>query len=160
MAIGIYKQVAKDIMTKHVATIRSKETIHDALMLMAENRLSALPVINRAGKCIGMISQSDIISMARDKDVEDSEVVAGRNSAADLLFGGVALDEITNERVDDMMSDRVVMAAPDEAVTDIADKMLEQEIHHIPVVDGDDNLVGIVSTMDILAALRAPLPTT
>ena len=106
-----------------------------------------------------MISQSDIISTAREKDVEDTEMVAAKNSASDLLFGGVALEEITNERVEDMMSDRVVMAAPDEAVTDVADKMLEQEIHHIPVVDGNENLIGIVSTMDILAALRAPLPT-
>lgn len=157
MAVGIYKRVAKDIMTKHVATIHSQETIHDALLLMGENRLSALPVVNQTGKCVGMISQSDIISMARDKDIEDSEMVAAKNSAADLLFGGVALDEITNERVEDMMSDRVVMAAPDESVTEVADKMLEQEVHHIPVVDGEDRLIGIVSTMDILAALRAPL---
>jgi CBS domain-containing protein len=56
------------------------------------------------------------------------------------------------------MSDRVVMAAPDERVTDVADKMLDGQIHHIPVVDADDNLLGIISTMDILAALRTPIP--
>lgn len=156
MAIGIYKQVAKDIMTKHVATIRSQETVHDALLLMAENRLATLPVVNQSGKCVGMISQSDIVAEAREKDVEDTEVTS--RNAMDLLFGGVLLDEITNERVDDIMSEKIVMAAPDEPVTEVADKMLEAEIHHIPVVDGNDRLVGIISTMDILAALRAPIP--
>lgn len=152
MAVGIYKQVAKDIMTKHLSTIRSKDTIHDALMLMAENRLSALPVVNQAGKCTGMISQSDIIAVAREKDLEDEETEG--TSATSLLFG-VSLEEITNERVEDIMSERVVMVAPDELLTEVADKMLQQEIHHIPVVDEEDNLVGMVSTMDILGALRA-----
>ncbi len=45
----------------------------------------------------------------------------------------------------------------DDSVTDIADKMLEQNIHHLPVVGEDDRLLGIVSTMDILGGLRAPV---
>ena len=156
MTIGIYKQVAKDIMTKRVVTIRNKETVHDALLLMVENRLAALPVVNQAGRCVGVISQSDLIAEARDKDLENEELAAG-HSLAELIFGATSFDELTSERVEDMMSDQVVMAAPDELVTSVADKMLGQQVHHIPVVDGQENLVGIVSTMDILAALRAPV---
>jgi CBS-domain-containing membrane protein len=154
MSVGIYKKTAKDIMTKDVTTIRTQDTIHDALLLLAENRIQAIPVVDRVGECVGMISQSDIIAEARERDLEDSE--ANYSGLARLVFSQVSLEEITNERVEDMMTDRVVVAAPDELVTDLADRMLREQIHHIPVVDGR-TIVGIVSTMDILAALRTPV---
>ena len=69
----------------------------------------------------------------------------------------MALDELTEERVEDLMSARVVVADSDESVTDLADKMLAAEIHHIPVVNSGGILVGMVSTMDILAGLREPV---
>lgn len=155
MGIGIYKQTARDIMTTHLVTIRPMDTVHDALLLMAENRLAALPVIDQAGKCLGMVSQSDIISIAREKDVEHAE--SGAKEVVSLLCRGVALDELTDERVEDLMSDRPVVACTDDSVTDLADKMLAAEIHHIPVVDDGGKLLGMVSTMDILAGLRQPI---
>lgn len=156
MVYGIYKQVAKNVMSKHLVTIRPSDTVHDALLLMAENRLAALPVVDHRDKCLGMISQGDIIAAAREKDVENSDPLP----SASFLFRGVSLDDLTEERVEDLMSTRVVIAVPDDPVTKIADKMLQAEIHHVPVVDASDRLIGIVSTMDILGALREPLSST
>ena len=67
MTIGIYKQSARDIMTKHVHTIQTKETVHDALLLMAENRVSSLPVINSVGECVGVVSQTSRTRLARSE---------------------------------------------------------------------------------------------
>lgn len=156
MTYGIYKQTAKDIMTKHVATVRAIETVHDALLLMAENRLAALPVVDQAGRCVGVISQADIIGMARDADAEDEEFESSRN-LANIMAGGVPLEQITTERIQEVMSDAVVTASPDDLVTEIADKMISNEIHHMPVADKNLNLIGIVSTLDILNALRTPV---
>lgn len=155
MVVGIYKQTAKDIMTKRVETLRQQDTIHYALTVMSENELSAVPVVSPDGKCLGMISQRDIIAEAREKDIEDTE--RSKWQAPNLLsFGAVSLDELTNERVEDMMSNKVIKVQADDSVTDIADTMLKHRIHHIPVVAEDDRLLGIVSTMDILAGLRSP----
>ena len=151
MPVGIYKQTVKDIMTKHVTTLRADDTIHYAIMMMAENDLSAIPVVDHLGKCIGMITQRDIITEAREKDVEGLERVEAYNV---LAFRGVMLDELTNERVQDMMSEKVVGVHPDDAVTQVADKMLEQSIHHLPVMNDDNEILGIISTMDILTGLR------
>ena len=156
MVVGIYKQTAKDVMTKHVTTLRTKDTIHYALMMMAENDLSAIPVVDPAGKCVGIITQRDIISEAREKDVEDEQRTE-YDAPGILSLGSVALDELTSERVEDMMSEKVVRVGPEDAVTDVADKMLQCGIHHIPVLGKDDELFGIVSTMDILGALRTPV---
>lgn len=156
MVYGIYKQVAKNVMSTHLVTIRPGDTVHDALLLMAENRVAALPVVDYQDKCLGMISQGDIIAAAREKDVENADSLP----ALSLLFRGVSLDELTQERVEDLMSSEVIVAAPDDPVTKIADGMLQGEVHHVPVVDESERLIGIVSTMDILAALREPLPST
>ncbi|MCA9214382.1 MAG: CBS domain-containing protein [Planctomycetales bacterium] len=154
MTFGIYKQTAADIMTKHVATVSSRETVHDALLLMAENRLAALPVVDRNSRCIGMVSQADIIAMAHDADLEDEDLETNR-AASNVSSGGVPLDQITHERIHEVMSDSVVIALPDELVTVVADKMIAHEVHHIPVADESGKLLGIVSTIDILRALRA-----
>lgn len=153
MAIGIYKQCAKDIMTTRVETLRERDTIHYALSMMAESDISAVPVLSPDGRCIGMIAQRDIIAETREKDIEDGE----RAEYAAPYFGNVSLDELTNERVEDMMSEKPVKVSPEDSVTDVADRMLDNGVHHIPVVGKDDRLVGIISTMDILAALRAPV---
>ena len=156
MVVGIYKQTAKDIMTKRVETLRQRDTIHFALTTMAENDISAIPVVSPDGKILGMISQRDIIAEAREKDIEDTERTTLMTPNL-LSFGAVALDELTNERVEDMMSNKVVKVHEDDLVTDIAETMLQQKIHHLPVVAEDDRLVGIVSTMDILAGLMQPV---
>ncbi len=153
MSGGIYKKTVKQVMTKHVATIRTRETVHDALRLMAENRLSALPVVDQVGHCVGVISQSDLIALASEADSEEQSTTS-RGSLSDLIFGRVPLDEITDERIEDVMSTDVVLASPAELVTDVADRLLKYEVHHIPVCDDDKLLLGIVSTMDILRALR------
>lgn len=153
MATSLFKQTASDVMTRHVDTIHSKETIHDALVMMTANHLSALPVINAAGRCVGTISQSDLIAVAREADARDEEIVS--QSMTDLIFGGVPLEDLTNERIEDVMSENVVTISPDDSVIDIADTMLNNGVHHVPVCDGEGKLCGIVSTMDILAGLRA-----
>ncbi len=153
MTVGIYEKTVKDVMTKHVATIRTQETVHDALQLMAENRLSALPVVDQVGNCVGVVSQSDLIALACEADSEERSTISG-GSLTDLIFGRVPLDEITNERIDDVMSREVVAATPDELLTTVTGKLLKYEVHHIPVCNDEQLLVGIVSTLDILRALR------
>jgi CBS domain-containing protein len=153
MTVGIYKKTVKEVMTTHVATIRTQETVHDALQLMAVNRLSALPVVDQVGNCVGVVSQSDLIALASEADSEERSTTSG-GSLTDLIFGRVPLDEITNERIVDVMSTEVVAASPDELLTTVTDKLLKYEVHHIPVCNDEKLLVGIVSTLDILRALR------
>ncbi len=157
MTVGIYKKTARDIMTRDLVTVRNNETIHDALLLMAENRVAALPVIDKVGACVGIITQSDIVALARDVEVEDEN--PGPTDFGPFFLANDRLESITHERIDDVMSDRIVQALPDDLVTTIADKMLQKEIHHVPICEENGALIGMISTMDILSALRAPVAT-
>ncbi|WP_456435011.1 homocysteine biosynthesis protein [Methanopyrus sp.] len=56
-------------------------------------------------------------------------------------------------RVENIMTEDVVTASPDESIEDVARKLIEKEINHIPVVDEDGRIVGIVTSWDIAAAV-------
>ena len=153
MKVRVHKETAREIMTKQVATINSLETVHDALTLMAENHLSALPVVDRHDSVTGMISQSDIIGIAHDADEED---LSFSRSLATIMTGGIPLEDITTQRIEEIMSDTIVPGFADDSLTVLAEKMLAYGVHHLPIVNEDNRLLGIVSTMDVLKALTQP----
>jgi len=149
MGVGIYKQKAADIMSPHVDSIHSGETVRDALILMAKNRLAVLPVVDSHDHCVGILSQTDLIAFAQDADEEDE---FERLQRPDHL--GLPIDQVTGTRIEDTMTDDVITARVDQEVVNIADLMLEHGIHHVPVVDEEGVLKGIVYTPDILPGLR------
>ena len=69
MSIGIYKQTAQDIMSSHVVAIHVQERVHDALKLMTENHLSMLPVVTGDSRCVGVVSQADLMQTTNSQTV-------------------------------------------------------------------------------------------
>ena len=156
MTVGIYRMRARDVMTQRADTIRSDETIHAAIEKMVNFDLSVLPVVNRAGECVGVLTKTDIVRLAGY--LEHSEEVEPRNETAALFFG-VSLDEVTKETVEEVMTKHVISVGEDDPVTTIADIMLKYEIHHVPVCSAQNHVIGVVSSMDLVQAIRAPVPT-
>jgi CBS domain-containing protein len=149
---SIYEKRVKDIMTRDVVSIHADEFVHDALQLMAENRVSALPVVDRRQRCVGMISTSDFVDLTRDLEDDLREWRhADRTSPRWLLE---RLGESFGEQpIDGLMSEDVAAVGLDTTVPAAAREMLRKSVHRVPVLDQHQRLVGIVSTMDILAAL-------
>ncbi len=150
METGIYKQRVRDVMSRDVVSVHSQETIHEALRLMVENRVSALPVVDRTNRCIGMVSSSDLVELT--KDLEDEFESLEEDPTAELWLVKRLVNNTTHEVVDDLMSGDVASVRPEALLSKVATVMLRNRVHRLPVVDHDDRLVGIISTMDILAA--------
>lgn len=70
--------VARDIMTRHVYTTSPTTTVRDAARMLAERRISGMPVVNEAGAIIGMLTEADIISKQGERvaDIMSREVIA------------------------------------------------------------------------------------
>ena len=155
MTVGIYKLVAQDIMTTDIVTVHPQERVSDALRLMTENRVSVLPVVDRNDRCIGVVSQSDLVHLTREAEEDRDE---NSDAPFGVVHAGGDLESVMNERLDSVMSEDVVSVSSGDAIVPvIVDRLLTQNIHHVPVVDDDGGLLGIVSTVDILRALRAPV---
>jgi CBS domain-containing protein len=78
----------------------------------------------------------------------------GRGDAASYawLRENLAEHDLARRTVEEFMTDHVATVTPDRTLPEAASEMLRHRVHRLPVVDEDGKLLGIISTMDILAA--------
>ena len=145
---------AKDIMTKKVITINKDASIEKLSELLLENKISGVPVIDEKEKVVGIVTEADII-------VQDTELHFPRYFK--LLDGIIYLESINKFRdnlkkhlaikVEDIMTKKVKTIVADTPVSEIAEIMLDDRINRLPVIDDDNNLVGIVTRADIVKSM-------
>lgn len=155
--VSIYTRRVKDIMSRDVVTIRAADTIHEALTLMGENRVSALPVVDNHDHCVGILSTSDLVDMTRDvdDDIQHLELV---DAASQRFLLDRLAHSMGNESVQSFMSEMVATVGLETSIGRATREMLRNRVHHLPVVDEHEKLIGIVSTMDILAEVADSAP--
>lgn len=134
---------ADEIMTADVVTVTPTTTIGEAYRLLADLTIRHLPVVEN-GEVMGMLSDRDFRSLGLDATSDmarmDDLTAQLSNPVSGLMTGGV----ITVERSAD--------------VKELIDLMVDEKIGAVPVVDGEENeLVGLVSYVDVLRALRDTL---
>jgi len=154
---SIYKHRVKDIMSRDVVTISAGDTIHDALALMGENRVSALPVVDRKNHVVGILSTSDLVDMTRDVDDDLYQLDLVDPTTRRFLLDKLA-HSMGSETVQSFMSESVATIDEEATIAKATREMLRNRIHHLPVVDAHDQLIGIVSTIDILSEFADAAP--
>jgi len=151
MKQDVYDKRVKDVMSRDLVTIDAKETVHEAIQLMAENKVATLPVVDRQGRCTGILSSSDLVEVTREVDAGLSEL-----EMADEPSWGTYLeklgDHVGHQSVMDLMSESVVSTYPDAPLFEAASRMLRERVHRLPVVETNQRLAGIISMTDILRA--------
>ena len=147
----VYKLTVGDVMSTDLVTIDAADTVHDALQVMTENGVAALPVLDAEGRCIGMLSTTDFVEMTRDLE----SGLEALEQEDQLLFGQIVAqlaEGSGHQRVVDVMSDSVITARASDSLVSAASTMLDEGVHRLPVLDDEGRLVGILSTTDILEA--------
>ena len=150
MTVKASEKRVKDLMSKDVVAIAPQDSVHEALVLMMENRVSALPVTDARGHCVGMLSASDVVSVAHDLDEEISSLDKLNEVSSQWLLGAMMEHGNDRRRVDELMSSTVASVGPESPLKSAASEMLRHHVHRLPVLDKDARLLGIISTMDIL----------
>ncbi|CAN5436280.1 MAG: CBS and ACT domain-containing protein [Rubrobacteraceae bacterium] len=123
-----------DHMTREVITTTPDATAAKVLGLCRERRIRHMPVVGENGRLVGMVS---------DRDLRSATPALGNPARSE------ALERIT---VSEAMMREVLTAAPNDPIEEAANEMRERSIGCLPVVDGG-NLVGILTTSDVMAAL-------
>jgi CBS domain-containing protein len=129
---------AADLMVPNPVSIRDNATIDEAITVLADKGLSAAPVIDIAGKPLGVVSSSDIIIHSRE-GLERGD----RAGAA----GGKRLP------VGDIMTPAVFSVPPDFPARRVVAEMLALNVHRLFVVDDTGALVGSIEALDVLGHL-------
>ncbi|MGB9109068.1 MAG: CBS domain-containing protein, partial [Telluria sp.] len=124
------------IMSTDALTVRPETPLPDAWRVLRRHGLHALPVLDEAGRVVGVVGQNDFLHHAGLDDY-----------AALGMRGGRA------GKVADIMQRDVQTVGRDEAIAELVPLMTNRGLHHIPVVDGAGIFTGVVSHSDLLAAL-------
>lgn len=136
-----------DAMSADVVTVAAETPLKDAAVLLAERRISGLPVVE-AGAVVGVVSEADIV--ARSTGRRESRSLLG------ALFGGDRDEEcVADATVKDAMSSPAITIAPGRQVAEAARVMVEHRVNRLPVVE-DSGLVGIVTRADLVRAFVRP----
>ncbi len=145
-----------DIMTTSVVCIRSNATILEAARLLLSERISALPVVDAAGRLEGIVSEGDLIHRAEI----GSEKPVSRWKALFEDDASLARDYLKahGRTVADVMSHPVVLAEEDTEISVVAARMDQFSIKRLPVVR-EGKVVGIVSRANLLQALISSSPS-
>ena len=157
MGNDIYSRRVKDFMSRDVVTIDAGDTIHEALKLMGENRVSALPVVDHHDHCVGILSTSDLVDLTRDVDDDLYHLDMVDPTSRRFLLDKLA-HNMGGETVQSFMSETVMTVGRETSIGTATREMLRSRVHHLPVVDENEKLIGIISTMDILSEFADAAP--
>ena len=125
----------RDRMSSPAVTVTASASFPDALKLMRERRFRRLPVVDKKGRLVGIVSERDLL-------------YASPSSATSLSIWEVHY-LLANLHIKTIMTKRVITTTPDTPVEDAARLMVTHKIGGLPVVDGRREVVGVITETDI-----------
>jgi len=155
-ALLLSEYSAGDLMTRNPVSINQRATLKEALALFTNKGFTVAPVIDNAGRAIGVLSTSDIL--VHDREKVDYLVPATENSPMTTADGesirrGFQVENVDKTCVADLMTPAVFAVRPDTPAPRVISEMLRLHVHHLFVVDRTGTLVGVISPLDILRKL-------
>ena len=147
---------ARDVMVFPVITVGEDETVRDVARLLVTKRISAVPVVDSAGKLVGIASEADLMRRVEVGTEHPyswwlSFFLGDRAIAADFIKSHAV-------KVKDIMTRDVKTADPEAPLLEIADLMEENHIKRVPIVNKGGDLVGIVSRANIIQVIAGARP--
>jgi CBS domain-containing protein len=142
----------RDVMTKDVATLRPDLPIAAAADALAEGGYGAMPVVDAGGKFVGLLRDEDLIASEARVHVPTYLMLLGTSLP---LPGSMKrfeheLHKVAGATVAEVMDDDPATVGADATLEDVATLMHERDISHVPVVDADERVVGLVARSDIV----------
>lgn len=148
--------VAADVMQRDMVTVSPEETLRDALALMTQNHVTGLPVMDAKSRCIGMITASDILGFEEEhaEDHNENGMMQHFNNEIgrweSVPISAFGLEEFGDVHVEEVMSRELISVDRDTPLCEVAQKMLDKDIHRVLVMDDRFSLYGIITSFDFV----------
>jgi CBS domain-containing protein len=124
-----------DLMHHEVRTLHPDATVADAIVALTDSHVTGLPIVDRHGLLLGVLSTSDVL---------EAEAEAGDAQARTAV--------LEDTRVSDLMTPRPITVTPETSVQEAARQMLYADVKRLFVAQ-DGRLVGVISQTDIVGAV-------
>ena len=145
-----------DAMSRDPIVMRPETPLNEAIQILAERRISGLPVVDDAGQLVGIISETDL--MWQETGVTPPAYIMFLDSVIFLKNPAQYerdLHKALGQTVGEVMSRDPVTISPDKPLKDAAQLMHEKEVRRLPVIDAQDQVIGILTRGDIVRAMAA-----
>ena len=150
-------RVVRDIMDSNPETVGPDTSVEDVVATLRENELPGVPVVDGEGRCVGIVTEADLVLPDNDGDLHLPHYIN--------LFGGTVFFEPLSRfegrlrkafasTARDMMTPDPDTVSPDTSVQEAARRIHDTGHNRLPVVEGG-RLVGVVTRIDVLGALAS-----
>ncbi|CAN7455456.1 CBS domain-containing protein [Knoellia sp. LjRoot47] len=131
--------LVSEVMTSPALSLPVSATLDDVVELLGGSGISAIPVVDEAGRCVGIVSEADVLRQPLPRDPRAHLWTTSATSGP-------------SPSLDEVMTKDPTCVAPTDDCADVAALFARSGFKSMPVVD-DDRLVGVVSRSDILRAM-------
>jgi CBS domain-containing protein len=143
---------ARDVMVAPVITVKPHFSVREVAQLFIERRISAAPVVDDQGKLAGIVSEGDLLHR-QEAGTERRHspwlrfMIANETLAAEYVKAHA-------QKISDVMTRKVITAAPETPLHEIASTLEKHSIKRVPIVS-NDQLVGLVSRANLIQAVAS-----
>jgi CBS domain-containing protein len=144
---------AKDIMTKELITVSPETEIIQAAKTMLEKHINGIPVVDKNGRLVGIVCQSDLITQQREFPLPSVfNLLGGLIPITPFSEYEKEVKKMSAMKVAQAMTTDPVTVNPENTLEEVATLMVRKSIHTLPVVE-QGKLVGIIGKEDVLRTL-------
>ncbi|NEP77538.1 MAG: CBS domain-containing protein [Okeania sp. SIO3B3] len=143
-----------DVMSNNPISVKPEMPLKEAIKILAEQRISGLPVVNEQEKLVGIVSETDL--MWQESGVTPPPYIM-------LLDSVIFLDnparyekqihKALGETVGEVMTKDPLTTTPEKSLSAAAKLMHDRDIHRLPVLDENEKVIGIITRGDIIRAM-------
>jgi CBS domain-containing protein len=142
-----------DVMTRELVQISANQSMSEVAKVFAERTVSAAPVLDEEGRCVGVLSAADFVRRERDSGTAAPLAMEEHTLAPKRAGEPLRIDPTARNLVAHYMSRSVQSIQPGASLVSAARMMSTEHIHRLPVIGDDGRPEGMISTMDIVAAV-------
>ena len=143
-----------DVMTPNPMVVKPQTPLQEAIELLAEKHISGLPVVDDAGKLVGVLSETDL--MWQETGVDPPPYIMFLDSVIYLQNPAryeKEIHKVLGQTVGEVMSDKPIGIKPNQLLREAAYLMHEKNIRRLPVIDDGGKVMGIITRGDIIRAM-------
>lgn len=141
-------------MTSNPVVVKPQAPLNEAIKIMAERRISGLPVVGDDDRLIGIISETDL--MWQETGVTPPAYIMFLDSVIYLQNPATYerdLHKALGQTVGEVMSKTPIAIAADKALKEAAQLLHDRDVRRLPVVDSNNQVIGILTRGDIVRAM-------
>jgi CBS domain-containing membrane protein len=142
--LGCSHLTCADIMTQDIVTIQPKTALEEAWSLLRYHKIKALPVLDPQRRVVGVVTIADFLKQFDNRNLP----TLGHRLRAMLRCAPGSL-----QSVGAIMTSPVIMVPGHMPVVDLVSRLSDEGLHHLPIVDERQQLCGMVTQSDLIAAL-------